>query len=389
MTVKLDRGIRAARGGDGTPSPLQVIVTIPGRSSLRISGAHMTLVDNARYEPEQILMLSSSSPVVEKALTGSVAAYVLPVRHPQQPPEQRFPYRWRNDEIGEDIVAVAEPLTLVYVPSQEGGNTTHGFRFNAPVGRYVYVAVRDGIQGVGGYIAGKPYSETFQVEPYRQALTFLGQGSLLSFSGDRLVGFLARDVGKVEVEIGRLLPNQLQHLAPQMYNFSNPAVYEDLEGKMVERFRVIRDYSSQQPGKPTYDNIDLSPYLTDRTQSRRGLFMLHIRAVREIPGRDGEAARYVPDGAQDQRLILITDIGFIVKRSKDGSRDVFAQSIRTGAPLSGVRIEMIGRNGLAVQSAVTDAGGRAQLPRPPRELEREREPIMVLAQRTKIFPSCP
>ena len=34
---------------------------------------------------------------------------------------------------------------------------------------------------------------------------------------------------------------------------------------------------------------------------------------------------------EDTRLILVTDLGFIVKRAKDGSRDVFVQSIRSGA----------------------------------------------------------
>ena len=62
---------------------MQAVVVIPGRSSLRFSGAQMTLVDNARYEPEQILLLTSSSPVAEKALAGKVTAYVLPVRHPE------------------------------------------------------------------------------------------------------------------------------------------------------------------------------------------------------------------------------------------------------------------------------------------------------------------
>lgn len=392
MTLKIGRGIRAGRGGNETSEGLEAIVMIPGRTSLRFSGAHMTLVDNARYEPEQILLLTSSSPVVENALRGNVSAFVLPVRHPMQPKEQLAPYRWDNEsEIGKDIVDQSEPLTLTYVPSEEGGNTAHGFKFQAPVGRYVFVAVKDGIQGIGGYIAGKPYVEAFQVEPYRQALTFLGQGALLPLSGDKKVGFLARDVDHVEVEIGRVLPNQLQHLAQQMWDFSRPSVYEDLEGRVVERFRSVRDFSGNQPGKPAWDSIDLGPYFQEKAaQAKRGLFLLHLRAVRERPGASpDDPFRYIPAGIQDQRLILITDLGFIVKQAKDGSRDVFVQSIRTGEPLAGARIETIGRNGLPVQAATTDAGGRAQLPRPPRELRREKEPMMIMAQKDDDFSFLP
>ena len=391
MTLKVDKGVRAKRGGNETPEALVTVVTVPGRSSLRLSGAHMTLVDNARYEPEQILLLASSSPVAERALTGNVGAYVLPLRHPNQPAEQRRPYQWNDPvEIGKEILDKSDTLSLTYVPSEDGGNTQHGFKFKAPVGRYIYVWVKDGIQGVGGYIAGKPYVDTLQVEPYRPTLKFLGEGALLSMSGERKVGFLVRDVNRIEVEIGRLLPNQLQHLAPQMSRFSRPEIYEDLEGKIVERFRDTRDYSSQEQGKPLYDSIDLGPYLQDRTQLTRGLFLLHLRATRypREENSDGSAnLGFVP--VEDQRLILLTDLGFIVKQSKEGGRDVFVQSLRTGDPVPGARVQMIGRNGLPVQMSTTDATGRAQLPKPPTELRREATPMMVLVQKDDDFSFLP
>ena len=44
-----------------------------------------------------------------------------------------------------------------------------------------------------------------------------------------------RDVAHVQVEIGRVLPNQLQHLATRMYDFSQPNLYGDMEDRMVER----------------------------------------------------------------------------------------------------------------------------------------------------------
>src|SRR6185369_2301425 len=128
--------------------------------------------------------------------------------------------------------------------------------FHAPVGRYLFVSVPEGVEGIGGYISGKPYNATFQVEPYRQALTFLGKGALLSLAGDKKVGFLVRDVDHVEIEVGRVLPNQLQHIAPMMWDFSRPNIYGGLADQVVERFIEVRDFSDKQPGKPTYDSID-------------------------------------------------------------------------------------------------------------------------------------
>ena len=387
LTLRIAKGVRAARGGNETRGQMEAVVMVPGRTSLRFANARMTVVDNARYEPEQILLMASSSPVAERAFAGAVTARLLPIRHPQQPKTDPRPYEWYDEEqIGADILAKSETVNVTYVPSDEGGNTAHGFKFLAPVGRYLHVTVKDGVQGIGGYLSGKPFVATVKVSPYKRALTFLGQGALLSMTGDKQVGFLSRDVEKVDVEIGRVLPNQLQHVAPQMWNFQRPELYSDLEDKLVERFVTTRDYSGKAPGKPTYDSIDVGEYLQDRTQGRRGLFLLHLRArgsLRPITedepeGESDEEGRII----EDTRLILVTDLGFIVKRAKDGSRDVFVQSIRTGLPVDGAQIEMIGSNGQPIMAAITDATGRAHLPRPsPTEARREKTPLLIMAQK--------
>ena len=345
ITVVIDKGIRAARGGNQTSEKIQSVVTIPGRTSLHIDGGQMTLVDNARYEPEQVLLVTSSSPVAERAFAGKVQAFLLPVRHPNQPKEDKDPYNWSDEsQIGNDILAKSQSLPLTYVASDGGSETTHGFKFNAPVGRYLYLWVKEGVQGTGGYVSAKPYTATIHVAPYRQALTFLGTGALLSLGGDRKVGFLVRDVDNVQVEVGRVLPNQLQHLAPQMWDFSKPQIY-GLEDSIVERFTATRNYRGQQPGKPTYDSIDLGQYLQDKAQNRRGLFLLHIRSVagekNSQENEDGGQESYRPGRIEDTRLILVTDLGFIVKQSDDGSRDVFVQSLHHGEPVSGARIEVM------------------------------------------------
>ena len=388
IAVVVEKGIRAARGGNQTGSKIQSVVTIPGRTSLRFDGIQMTLVDNARYEPEQVLLVTSSSPVAEPAFAGKVQAFLLPLRHPQQPKEDKEPYNWSDEsQIGNGILAKAQSLPLTYVASDDGSETTHGFKFHAPVGRFLFLWVKEGVQGAGGYVSAKPYLATIQVAPYRQALTFLGEGALLSLTGDRKVGFLVRDVDRVQVEVGRVLPNQLQHLAPQMWDFSKPQIYGGLEDTIVERFTATRDYPGRQPGKPVYDSIDLGQYLQDKAQTKRGLFLLHIRSAPRANEDAGEDS-YNPGRIEDSRLILVTDLGFIVKQSNDGSREVFVQSIRGGEPVSGARIEIAGRNGEPVAAAATDAAGRAQFPKLP-DLRREKAPLLILVQKDSDFSFLP
>ena len=171
------------------------------------------------------------------------------------------------------------------MPSDDNGGTAHGFKFRAPVGRFLHVVVKDGVQGIGGYLSGKPYVDTVEVEPYPKTLTFLGEGALLSLSGDRQVGFLVRDVDHVEVEIARVLPNQLQHVAPLMGNI-RAAV--DLQRPRGPAGRALHDQPllrrpRRRASRSTTASTSASTCRIDKAQTRRGLFLLHIRAKAPDP----------------------------------------------------------------------------------------------------------
>lgn len=402
MTLKIDKGVRAARGGNETAEKMQAVVTIPGRSSLKFTSARMFIADNARYEPEQILMFRSSSPVLERSLTGKVAVCLLPVHSPRQDKDDREPYHWTPQEIGNDILPKCQSVPLSYISQEGSGDLAHSFKFRAPVGRYLYAVVSDGVEGVGGYVSGKPSVSTVLIKPYPQKLEFLGQGALLPLTGDKKVGFVARAVDKVQVEIGRVLPSQLQHLAPQMWDFSKPGIGPDVTDTIVERFTTVRTYGDRQPGKPNYDSVDLGQYLQTKAGATRGLFLLRVRPAPQNPDDDnGDSGpgmvsddsseegggRFQPP-LEDTRLILITDLGLIVKRNKDESRDVFVQSIRTGSPVDGARVDVLGVNGQPVQSAVTDANGRARLPKFA-NWKREKRPLVIVAEKGSDFSFMP
>ncbi len=41
------------------------------------------------------------------------------------------------------------------------------------------------------------------------------------------------------------------------------------------------------------------------------------------------------------RFILVTDLGLLVKRNADGTRDVFVQSVQRGEPVGGVTLTVL------------------------------------------------
>jgi alpha-2-macroglobulin len=150
-----------------------------------------------------------------------------------------------------------------------------------------------------------------------------------------------------------------------------------MEDSIVERFTAIRDYAAgNRANRLTTASMSASTCRTKRRTSA-ALFLLHIRSAppekHAAENEDGGEDGYSSGGIEDTRLILVTDLGFIVKQSNDGSRDVFVQSIQPRRPVSGARIEVIGRNGEPVAAATTDATGRAQFPKLP-NLQREKLP---------------
>ena len=245
-----------------------------------------------------------------------------------------------TSEIGADILAKAEAVNVAYVPSDEGGDTAHGFKFLAPVGRYLHVTVKDGVQGIGGYLSGKPFVATVKVEPYKRALTFLGQGALLSLTGDKQ--------GRIPVARRRESRRRDRPRAAEPAAARRAADVGLLAARAVLRTsKTSSSSASSRPAttaarrrasRPTTASTSASICRERRAHRRargrrRGLFLLHIRArgslqpitEDEPEGESDEDGRVI----EDTRLILVTDLGFIVKQAKDGSRDVFVQSIRT------------------------------------------------------------
>ena len=246
----------------------------------------MTVVDNARYEPEQILFVTSSSPVAERAFAGKiVGAACCRCAIPRQPKEDQRAVRLERRERDRrrhprEVRAGQRRATCRRTKAATRRTASSSWRRSAGT---CHVLVKDGVQGTGGYLSGKPFVATVKVEPYH-ARADVPRAGRAAVAVRRPEGRIPRRAtsSKVEVEIGRVLPNQLQHLAPQMWDFSRPELYGDLEDKLVERFATTRDYSGKAPGKPTYDSIDVGQYLQDKARSRGAASSCCTSARREL-----------------------------------------------------------------------------------------------------------
>src|SRR6185503_5171140 len=261
----------------------------------------------------------------------------------------------------------------------------HSLRYEADPGRYIYVKIDSGLRSFGGYQLGESVERIVRVPEFPRELSIMHQGSLLSMSGEKTLSLFARNLRKIRVEVNRLLPRQLQHLVTQSNgNFATPMFsnWSFDAANVAERFVRVLELPPAPPGKAQYEAVDLGEFLDTEGGDRRGIFLVRAQAW---DGDEKSAREY---GTQwnntgqlsDGRLLVVTDLGLLAKRSVDGSHDVFVQSIATGAPLAGVTVEIIGRNGLPALSETTDSAGHVRFP-DLASFKNELAPVLYLARR--------
>ena len=409
----LEKGVAAQAGGALSKAALGGGVDVPGLYSMSVAGATVAVVTNERFEPEQVLVVNTSQLVHERELARNLLVWVLPLRNPDQKKEDQGtePYPWSDaSEVSANVLKAATKLDLFPVPAEQEHTQVHSFKLRADVGRMLYVQVDAKTKSFGGYLMRRNAQLIATVPPYPPELRILSQGALLPMSGEKKVAVLVRDLPGMKFEIARVQPSQLQHLVSQTQgNFANPEFLGSFgPDNMTDRFEQKIPLPGLQRGKPHYEAIDLAQYLAkdaDKTgEPRRGLFLLKVQGY--DPAQDAKKPavadpnapaqaepseennepqasteeRVDPASLEERRLVLVTDLGLLVKQSTDGSRDVFVQSIFAGTPVAGVQVEVLAKNGGTLFSQTTDAAGRVHFDKL-EGMVRERAPLLIVAKK--------
>ncbi|MES2684437.1 MAG: alpha-2-macroglobulin [Pseudomonadota bacterium] len=393
-------GMVSSLGGPATSSVLDATIKVPGRYALAINELGARIARDVDDAPVQLLTLALTHSSTEDEVKKHTQAWLLPLKNPDAKKQAEFeqrtenfdgqPYPWGNEQVGEALLKAATALPLTANALETEHAEVHSFSHRAEPGRWMAVRVSKGLKSFGGYELEKSSEQLLQVPDYPAELRLVGKGALLAMSGQKKLNVFTRDLPGIKVEVGRLLPGQLQHLITQSggaldalswngYSFDESNVTESL-GKVITLPQVAR-------GQAQYTALDLAPFLAQGVETKRGVFFLRLRGFDpktqnfiDAPiNPEGEGSGYEASTA-DTRLIVITDLGLVVKRNKDQSREVFVQSLSGGAPMAGVTLQVIGKNGEAVLSRETDAQGHAQLP-DLKGYRNERQPVLLLARK--------
>ncbi|MCP5468603.1 MAG: alpha-2-macroglobulin family protein [Deltaproteobacteria bacterium] len=427
---RLASGITAARGGNASEKELKQSISIPGRYSLDIKNLDLQVVTNPQDQAEQVMMFETSFQIQSQELEKHLSVWALPRKNPfrsrnsqEENPEaekaeensdQELFDDWSSEEVTDEILARARKVALETIPTENEYSSLQSFKYKADVGTRLYVKVEKGLKAWGDYELGNPNVNLLRVPEYPPELKILSRGALLSLSGEKKIAFMTRDLKAVKIEIGRVLPGQLHHLVSQSSgDYANPEFYDRIQAEnLSERIEHNLILPSLEPGKVHYEALNLGDYLQSKTTGeKRGVFLVTLKNYdpkaaakkekclekfkRQLGESPSEAQRdawtcdeseeeYEDDdyeeNVRDRRLILVTDLGILAKESLDGTQDIFIQSIHSGEPVSGATVKVMGKNGIALFSKVTDDQGHASFPKV-KGLSKEQSPTVIIAEK--------
>lgn len=399
LTISVDRGVKSSLGGNALPADLAQNKDIPSLLDFfKIESLTTAVAQTAQNEPQHVIVLRLSDTARPEDMAKSVSAWLLPRFHPRdqnKPDDEKQPFNWlaRSGEINQDLLKTADKVELKALPVEHEAESTVNFSYEADPRRYMFVRVAKGAKSFGGFILGADFTATLLVPEYPRELRVMGQGAILSLAGDKKLSVFARDVNEVKVQVRQLFPDDINHFVSQSNGDLKRLQFNNAWSFGYQNISVTHEETVKVPlvrrGAPQYFTVDLARFITPE---KKGVFSIRLvtvdpkagakptpvpaysapvesegegEFVEEAGGPDeGEyiEAQAPPKQVTEERLVLVTDLGFVYKENLDHSRSVFVQRFSTGAPVGGARVAVVGVNGQTIMSRTTDLTGRAEFP---------------------------
>jgi len=408
-TLTVPDSVVSALGQAPLEAGQEVQVLVPNLYDLfHIATAQAVIATNRAGEPGQALVLTTSVGVKSEALANAIHAWILPK---QKPHDDADVYTWKSPaEVDPAILEKATPAKLTPMPSEEEYSTAHSFKLKVPENAYLYVEVGKGLQSIGGFQLADKFASVSQVPPYPREVRIMHDGSLLALSGERKLSIASRGVEELEFRLGRVTPVAINHLVSQSEGSFQSPVFTNSnfdETNITEQVIRRQNIADTDTSKNDYSALDFSEFVngSGANHGKLGLFILRVfaRTGGDDNGFYKNNGSVLPDpkkqstGEQndnqdlrdpadrddmltDRRLILVTDLGLLIKDNADGTHAVFVQSIKTGQPVGGAHVDVLGKNGIPVASAETDETGCATVPSLS-DFTREKQPVAYVVRR--------
>ncbi|MBV2128541.1 alpha-2-macroglobulin [Arsukibacterium indicum] len=369
LTLKLKAGVTAANGDGKTTEPTEAQLLVPDKGSfLKVSELKTEIVRDPEQQPEQMLLLSFTDRLERAELQSKLKLYVLP-KHPR-----RNSNYWAPGEVNSTVLQQASLLNFQLMPTALAHDDAFSIKLDLPAGQHVFVSVPAGLQSVSDFTLANEYRAVVRAPAYPKEAKIVGEGAMLTLSGEQKLQLLSRGVKGVRVKLHKLLPEQLNHLITQTGgDISQPYFqhYQFNQSNITSLQQHTYTVNNGSQKQASYQALSLTPYLQ---QAGMGLFFIELSEF--------DPARPDTEGQQlDKRLVLVTDLGLLVKHNSDSSQQMFVLSLVNGEPVAGADVALLGRNGVPLFSAKTDARGSVSFGKT-NSFQREQQPVVYRVSRS-------
>lgn len=381
---------------------------------------------------QRILALDLSYPVIPADLAGFIEARELPSSCFNRPKDQQWD--------------CASPLELIPAWNDEDSKRPtktliFSYESNPEQDTRILVKALKGLPGCDGVELKETAAFRTGQRKYPTSVSVGGKGSLLQLSGERKLRVTTRGAKKLFVTVGRIPQDKLPWLisknwqsltAPTTTN--KPAADYRPFSDLTHSVQRVVSLPPAHPGEAVESTIDLNDFLKkmDGDESDRGIFWLHIDAAStsSLPEESLDRLAKITDPKEgevidlsctenryennrygygndslytyingtwekinlsqcaDSRLLMLTNIGMIVKKSTEGGIDAWGISLQDGTPISEASYTLIARNGSVLATAQTDAQGHIRFAPDPKA-GGEREPFCIVAKYKTDFAFLP
>ena len=409
LKVLLAKGVRTAQGGAATQTDAEQKLKIPSVGTMfRIESSDGIIARNKSGEPEQVLVLTTTADISTRELARALEVRLLPKRKAEAKAADdaetdeasdsqgdegessdaategqstlKESEKWKSPaDVPDDILAQAKRVEFTAVPTEKPQDRQHAFRIRLETDGELYVHVRKGIRAPGDYPLAEDYSAVLPVPAFPREVQIEGEGGLLALSGERKLSVRSRGLGIIEYEIARVATTQINHLVSQTEGrFQHPEFQAPEFFNQENISRIALQQQSivmENPWKANYSTFDFAAHLQKPSDggSERGLFFLTARGYDPVK-------KTALKGIKDRRFLLVTDIGIITKKGADNSEEIFLLSIKDQKPMAGVTVDILGKNGIPLQTAQTDADGHCSFAPVAKEV-REKTPVAFVARK--------
>lgn len=336
-----------------------VSYTVPAARGLyKIGEASLHPVRTETLEQVYELTLRPSLLTKPADLVSALRVTALPARLNE---DAVSPTDWRRaPSVTPDVLARGKPVSVSIGQDADTPAGSIRLLLKAEPGAYLHMTLPAGFGPEKNVALTKDWSTVLGVADPGSAVGFLQPGSMMTLSGSRRLTLMADGVDRIRWRIERIRDPYLA-LTAQNWRAHETVTHADSMAEAAEG--VIPVAAGRRFTSLALDEARLP-------DGRAGLFQITLTGEKKSKNGWDMAASAA-------KRVLVTDTALIAKTARDGSHLVYAADLVKGTPSAGLKAELLGANGVPLETVMTDMTGTAHFSTT-RGLEREKSPAAVV-----------